>query len=135
MTAPSRRAWLLGGCVALTIAGQVVGECFPLSPWPMYEAPGLHRGVIVVVDGDGRPVSLAGTGWSAARLQKRLIATATRGDPDPVASVRAALLADAARAGHSLPVGLRLGWLAIDVVEEQGELRVTERLGPLEDAP
>jgi hypothetical protein len=46
-----RRLALLGGSVALAVVSQLVGENFPLSSWPMYEAPGRHRGVIVVVDG------------------------------------------------------------------------------------
>lgn len=135
----SARGWRLGllvGAALLAVAGQVVGEQFPLSSWPMYEAPGRHRGVVVVVDAQGRPLSLAGSGWSAARLQKRLIATAARGDRSPVASVRAALLDEARRRGQPLPADLRLGWLAIDVVDnDQGGMAVDERLTPLEDPP
>jgi hypothetical protein len=133
----SRRARLvaIAPCVALAVLGQLLGDCFPLSSWPMYEAPGPHRGVVFVVDGQGRPLSLEGSGWSAARLQKRLVATARRGDPAPVAGVRAALLDDARRLGHPLPDDLRLGWLAIEVADDGKGLRVSERAGPLADPP
>lgn len=116
--------------VGPVVIGRIVGEQYPFSPLSMYAVPGPRRQVVLLVDGEARPLPIVAlTGVSAARLEKRLRREIQREPVGAVARTLAFLSSSAQRAGTPLPVGARLTLIEL-VVADGG---VSERPAILED--